>query len=228
MKQVMLFAVLFSMWSVVAAAPMEEAIESDDLRSVYQLLKSGTDVNARYKKGRTALMLTAARGNLPIARALTQHGAEINAKDESGKTAAMYAANDKRHDVLLLLVNAGADLTDVNVSPPPAITMSQVVVDVSRYKMTPEIFKAAATRALLERGWMIASRDPSAVIGTMIKTDIHELKAIYLYKIRVRHEPPFVYIEYLPGYVGQSTAWLRNIEENFVIDAEALSVLNGL
>ena len=71
---------LLLIWSGTAAA-------ADDVAEVVALLKSGSSVNARGNSGRTALTISAKRGNLKMLQTLIQHGAEYNdAAFGSGET----------------------------------------------------------------------------------------------------------------------------------------------
>lgn len=61
-------------------------------------------------KGKTALHISAERGNVGIVRFLLLHGIDINTRDDSGRTALHYAAHGAYIDIVSELLVAGADI----------------------------------------------------------------------------------------------------------------------
>lgn len=72
-----------------------------------EILKAGANVNARSKRGETALMASAATGiaNEDLLRA----GADVNAVNDVGMTALMLLAQSGEADEIEILLKAGAD-----------------------------------------------------------------------------------------------------------------------
>ncbi len=81
-----------------------EAAKQGDIEGVKKVLEQGTDVNARNKDGRTAMIEAARWGRLTPAllELLASHEADVNAVNEYGWTAMMIATN-KGHLTLPLL-----------------------------------------------------------------------------------------------------------------------------
>lgn len=90
------------------------AIESDDLSSVKELLRQGTDVNAPGENAQTPLMLAASKGNRNIVQALLAAGALVNAHTVNGETALHAAAVERDLGIVDLLITAGADINAGN------------------------------------------------------------------------------------------------------------------
>lgn len=77
------------------------------------LIKSGADMNAKYK-GKTVARHMIDTGNKDMAELLINSGADINAKGETGETALMIAAYKGNKDIVEMLIKAGADVNAKN------------------------------------------------------------------------------------------------------------------
>ncbi len=71
---------------------------------------AGHGVNAKDKRGDTALIRAARVGHADRIKALIAAGADVNAKDEDGITALMQAAFYTNADIVKALIAAGADV----------------------------------------------------------------------------------------------------------------------
>lgn len=91
-------------------ATWERAIRRGDVQAVRDLLRSGTDVNARDRHGQTALMLAAHHGHGEIAAILVEAGADLDVAAKHNLTALMLAIVAGHAAVARVLVQAGADL----------------------------------------------------------------------------------------------------------------------
>jgi len=92
-----------------AEVTLPVAVMLGDREATKRLLAVGSDVNARDRIGRTALMIVCERGQADAVRLLLKKGAEVNAKDNFGRTALMVAARAGQPDVVELLLEKGAD-----------------------------------------------------------------------------------------------------------------------
>jgi ankyrin repeat protein len=86
------------------------AIESDQISRVHELIEKGDDINARDKGGSTPLMRSALHGYIELLALLLGSGADVTLSDKTGKTALHYAAQEQHEDVVRRLLEAGADV----------------------------------------------------------------------------------------------------------------------
>ena len=89
---------------------LEAAAAEGDTETVKVLLAGGADVNAKEKRGMTALMLAAGDGHIETVEVLLTGGADINAKSKDGMTALMLAAGDGHIETVKVLLAGGADV----------------------------------------------------------------------------------------------------------------------
>lgn len=96
------------------AAMMAAGVGSPETLDV--LLAAGANVDARNKFQQTALMLAATSGDTRKTEALISAGAAIAPPDYEGNTALLIAAgSDAPTELLLALINAGADPNATNI-----------------------------------------------------------------------------------------------------------------
>lgn len=77
------------------------------------LIKSGADINAKYKS-KTVARHIIDTGDKDMAKLLINSGADLNAKDDAGETALMIAASHGNKDIAEMLIKAGADVNAKN------------------------------------------------------------------------------------------------------------------
>jgi ankyrin repeat protein len=70
---------------------IRELIESNDIENLEISLSSGTDVNAVYENGLTALMIACKKQSVEAVRVLLSFGADTLKKDDLGYTAKKIA-----------------------------------------------------------------------------------------------------------------------------------------
>lgn len=88
--------------------PLHWAAINDQPESIARLIEDGVPVDTRDGKGRTALMVAAAFGNVAAAQALIAHGADIHARDGlDGNQPLHFAAVAGRTEVAKLLLAKG-------------------------------------------------------------------------------------------------------------------------
>jgi ankyrin repeat protein len=75
------------------------------------LIEQGADVNARTKRGGSALDIAASWGSVEIVKMLLEKGARVDTQDDRGYTPLMYAAyaESMNTEVVRLLLAKGAD-----------------------------------------------------------------------------------------------------------------------
>lgn len=92
-------------------ANIKSAILQNDLHWVSQLVKEGVDINARYTRNETTLLISAAAtGHVDIVKKLIEYGAVINDTTLDNYTAVMAACEWDHPDVTELLIDEGADI----------------------------------------------------------------------------------------------------------------------
>ena len=120
------------------------------------LIKSGADLEAKDKRGRTALMSAVQSRNTDAVKALLAGGANVDTRDEVQATA-LFRASGPFGNVMVVgsLLNAGAE---VNVSDKNGMTPLMWAV---RFGDAPRV-KALADAQILERlvtGWRALTLD---------------------------------------------------------------------
>lgn len=107
-----IFLVLFALAPLAHAKDDNDLIKAagrGDVQRVKALIDASADVNAKDKKGRTALMEAAFSGHADIVTLLLDKGADIQASDRFGDTALTLAADSHKTEVVKLLLNKGAN-----------------------------------------------------------------------------------------------------------------------
>lgn len=91
---------------------MSLAASADDAEFLQLALKHGGDPNLFNTNRNTYLIFeTISPGHLPHVKALVEAGAEINSKDNAGQSPMIVAANLNQYDIVLYLLNQGADFS---------------------------------------------------------------------------------------------------------------------
>lgn len=100
------------------------------------VLARGADVNAKDKRGWTALHFAAQDYRLEIAGLLLEHGADPNAKDEHGNGPLFRATFDSqgRGEVIRMLLSRGADPRMKNAHGVSALDLANTI---SNYDVKP-------------------------------------------------------------------------------------------
>ena len=99
----------FAGHSAVIAAPLADASETADWRSVADLLSAGSEVGEAQPDGTTALIWAAYHRNSELARELLERGAEPNATNRYGLSALSQAALVGEAELIGVLIEHGAD-----------------------------------------------------------------------------------------------------------------------
>src|SRR5947209_17141730 len=108
--------------------PLLLASRYDHPQAARALLSSGADVNARDKRGFTPLMRAVLNGSVETVKTVMEFKPDLNAQttdpdpNTSGSTALMYAVAKNRKEVLDMLLDAGADINESDVTVGSALT----------------------------------------------------------------------------------------------------------
>jgi len=89
---------------------IHEAIKEGDIQAVKQHLATGTDVNAKDKRGGTALYSAAVVGHNEIAELLINKGADVRVKNKASFTPLHEGAYNGHKEIVELLITSGADV----------------------------------------------------------------------------------------------------------------------
>ena len=91
--------------AIVAAARIGDA------GMTKELIKYGANPNLTVKEtGMSALMQSAARGNVLVIAVLLTNGANIDLQDNLGETALIKAVKEGKREIVMHMLNAGADI----------------------------------------------------------------------------------------------------------------------
>ena len=137
------------------AAGLHRAVKAGDLDGVTRMLAAGTDVNARDKRGRTALMYAVDKGYLLLVEPLLAAKADPNLQAPDGATALFIAVVHEYSDIIERLLKAGADPT---IKGPRGKTPGDFALKNVKAEWAPMLLKAALDAGmnvnLLDRaGW---------------------------------------------------------------------------
>jgi ankyrin repeat protein len=107
------FTVLATGLSIIASlncASTQKMSAQDETQFISAVLNGRTGVDAKDRRGETALMLAARQGNPETVGQLLKHDADPNAKDKGGRTVLMYAAVSGNMETISLLLEYGGDV----------------------------------------------------------------------------------------------------------------------
>ena len=153
---------------------------------IKELLRKGADINARDRRGRTALMNASSDGNKNIVEFLLDAGAKVDMRDREGNTALLIASRNAYGDsieenkaIIRLLIKRGADLRLKNKKGLTALDMTR---DESIKDFIKEIIKNKFLKAFLDGNkdevleWLkygadVNARDAQGVPALMIAVE---------------------------------------------------------
>ena len=95
----------------VQASVLHRAVKAGNLDGVTRVLAASADVNARDKRGRTALMYAVDKGYVLLVEPLLAAQADPNVRGPDGATALYIAAAHGHSEIITMLMQAGADPT---------------------------------------------------------------------------------------------------------------------
>ena len=110
--------IVLSLACLPSAANASEALWAasarNDAKAIQSALASGAPVDARDRRGRTALLIATQANAIAAARVLIAAGADVNAKDDIEDSAYLLAGARGHIEILTLTLANGADLRSVN------------------------------------------------------------------------------------------------------------------
>jgi hypothetical protein len=113
--------------------------------------------------------------------------------------------------------------TEISGIPRDAKIAEPVTFDAQDYRLTPETFRLAASRALLQRNWRIIASEPTRVQGSLTKHRKNPPADIE-YRVEIRLEGQTVVIGFVPGFHSERPNWLRNLEKDMLIELQLQSL----
>jgi ankyrin repeat protein len=91
-----------------------EAVAQNDLTTVHELVKAGTNINAQDTRGRTALLAAVEGHHLESAKVLIEAGADVNLQDDKMDSPLLLAGAEGTVDIMKLILQAKPDFTLYN------------------------------------------------------------------------------------------------------------------
>lgn len=170
-------------------APVADAARRGDAMAVRELLADGADVNAAHGDGMTGLHWAAFNGDAETAGVLVASGAQLEARTRLGDHRPLHVAAKEGHgEVVVLLLNAGADvspLTTTGAAPLHFAAASGDLLSVSalldhgapvdvhepEWGQTPLSFAAARGRTEAVEALLAAGADPLVTARVMDLVD---------------------------------------------------------
>jgi hypothetical protein len=113
--------------------------------------------------------------------------------------------------------------TELSSVPRDAKIAEPVTINVQDYHLTPDSFRLAASRALLQRNWRIIASEPTRVQGSLTKHR-RDPPADIEYRVDIRLEGQSVVIGFVPGFHSERPNWLRNLEKDMLIELQLQSL----
>lgn len=98
-----------------------DALLTEDLTLLTELLEAGCEVNAQDEEGRTALIQATIYNNVEVVQILIHNGAKLNTRDFFGGNAALhFTAQNHSLDILQILLKnkAEVDIQDIHGNTP--------------------------------------------------------------------------------------------------------------
>jgi len=156
----------------LARADLLDAAARGDVEAVRRGVVARESLEARDKRGWTALMYAASRGNVEMARVLLEAGADANCRAAEGSTPLIGAAVSGHLAVVQLLVQRGADPTLANTSGATAQVKAK---EYGHTSVEAFLAKAVATRQAARTQ---PAPEPEEPLGPTF--DIDELADVYV------------------------------------------------
>lgn len=113
--KILISAIALSVSSfVMAHGNLAEVVAKGEREHALEMIQDGSNVNAFFSEGTTALIYAAHKGDLELAEALIAAGADVNHQNEYGAYALSEAAISRSSELIKLLLENGADANQSN------------------------------------------------------------------------------------------------------------------
>lgn len=216
----------------VGKTPLMLAAQRGRVASMEALLDAGADMYARDHNGNDALIAAVEYEQVEAVRTLLSRGFDPARNEWRAlkKITGGYAKDTagpryrEIRQMLLAYQKKGAPSptspTAKVESPRPATPVvdnaPSVTIDTSGKKVTPEVFKTAASKALLRRGWKIITTENNRLVGTLTKDKP--------YRAVVEFSAPLIVISYEKEYGSPRQNWLLNIRKDLLVELDVLLI----
>jgi hypothetical protein len=100
----------------------------------------------------------------------------------------------------------GGIVTTSTSTPVAGVMADAVSIDLSGEQVSPDRFRAAALRALQNRGWKVLTAEPQQVSGSLLKDRE--------YRVVIALKPPTIRISFVEGFGDSRSAWLRYLKQD--------------
>lgn len=113
---VLWLAFSFTLFPIVFAQEIHEAVKKNHIQAVQELLSMHPDyVNLKDESGRTPLHIAAEAGNFEVVKLLVENGAEVNAADNNQQIPLHLTAFHGNRDIAIYLISKGADVNRLDI-----------------------------------------------------------------------------------------------------------------
>ena len=157
---------------------LHRAVLAGDVDGLNAALKAGVDVNARDRRGWTALMHTANKGYKLMVEALLEAKADPDVRAADGATALFIAALQGQSDIIEFLMKAGADISIKGPKGKTAVEVARARYgDAAAARQKNEV---PAVVALLEgKTWVAAEEAEAADNAAFAEAKVSDTAASY-------------------------------------------------
>ena len=141
------------------------ATDDADPKVIGEFLDRGVDIDVMDRRGNTALVLCAKRGDVDSCLFLLERGADVDAEDSVGKSALAYARVLGLPDLEKALLEAGARESIATI----IVREGTTVLDVMRMRPIPTAACAACIEAIHDAGLEMSDLDGEQVLCSVAR-----------------------------------------------------------
>jgi hypothetical protein len=189
-----------------------QAVTNNDLVRLNKALAAGANVNATFKRFRTALFFAVKNKNAQIINKLIAVGADVNAQDKRGNTPLLVATKHDDIGTVQVLLQNGADAKIKNHAGKTAMRVAEknksveiinilrensyggtalgMFIDIKNKHISEAQFRQAAVKAFEARNWHVDKAENNVVSGTYTRNDDR------IFKSRMIFQPDLLLIRF--------------------------------